>query len=369
MVENSGKEGRRNRLAAVAAGFTIVIVFVGLVAGASPPEPRLAPTTPRRLVSSAAEALLGRETVSGWVETRVDLGLPDVAEASSGGGPLSFAGDHRLRVWHSPRGLRITDVLPLAERSLVVGPDGAWTWDSEAFTARRLAGGEITEAAGGLGGLLGVLDPTALARASLKAISSTTSVKLGSATTVAGRAAYVLVLEPRSQATLVDRVEIAIDGDARVPLAFEVYGDGLSRPSISARFESVSFERIPESIFEFSPPPGAEVETGPPGWAHGDERGRSQDHFGGPRKPHEGRRSGFDGAKVFGTGWASVVAFPLPDKESSDRAGGGLPSLEAFTPFSGPLFTADLVETSSQRWLVVGAVPLEKLQSVGGRLE
>jgi hypothetical protein len=360
MAERRGWQRRPARYVAAGVCLATVMALAGFVAASGAPEPDVPKTTPHRLVASVAEALVARRPLSGWVVTYLDLGLPAIPQAPSGEGALSFAGDHRLRVWQSPVGLRVTDVLPLGERALIVGPNGAWTWDSESFSARRLAGPAVTSAMEDLGGLLNLLDPVALARTALRQVSSSTKVDLAPPARVAGRDAYVLVLRPRSEATLVDRVAVSIDERTRLPLAVEVFGDGRARPSISARFESVSYEPVPRALFEFSPPPEATIR-------------RSSHHYG-PGEGPPGRDRAFwpEDARVFGAGWASVLAIPLPDASSAAELGRqdptGLPSPEALTPFSGPLFSADIVEVSSRRWLLVGAVPLERLERAGSRI-
>lgn len=345
------------RYVAVGVGLAAVIALAGFVAASGPPEPDVPKTTPRRLVAAVAEALAARRPLSGWVATHVDLGLPALPQGASEG-PLSFAGDHRLRVWQSPAGLRIADVLPLSERVLVVGPSGAWTWDSESFRARRLADPVVTSAAQDLGGMLSQLDPTALAGYSLRLVSPSTEVGLGSPARVAGRDAHVLILRPRSDATLVDRVAVSIDERTRVPLAVEVFGSGLTRPSLSAEFESVSYKPVAREMFEFSPPPGAIVEKSS-GHARSGQR----------HPPHSGAFR-WGQARVFGSGWASVLAIPLPTSPSDEpgESSKQLPLPASVTPFSGPLFSADIVEASSRRWLLVGAVPPERLQRARSRL-
>ena len=69
-------------------------------------------------------------------------------------------------------------------------------------------------------------DPLTLARRALAAASPTTSVGMGTAVRVAGRAAYVLVLTPKDATTLVGRVEVAVDATTHVPLATAVFAKG-----------------------------------------------------------------------------------------------------------------------------------------------
>jgi hypothetical protein len=77
---------------------------------------------------------------------------------------------------------------------------------------------------------------------------------------VAGRAAYNLVLEPRTDATLVGNVAIAVDGETGMPLSVQVTARGADPPSFRAGFTSLSLEAPDDSLFTFVPPPGSTVE-------------------------------------------------------------------------------------------------------------
>ena len=57
---------------------------------------------------------------------------------------------------------------------------------------------------------------------------------------VAGRAAYNLVLTPKSEATLVDSVAIAVDGESGLPLGVELKARGQSEPAFSVAFTSLN---------------------------------------------------------------------------------------------------------------------------------
>src|SRR5439155_18457066 len=82
---------------------------------------------------------------------------------------------------------------------------------------------------------------------------------VGGTARVAGRAAYVLVVEPRTSATLVGRIEVSIDAESHLPLRVAVFARGAGAPAISAGFTAVGFGPIPPRTFAFSPPPGATV--------------------------------------------------------------------------------------------------------------
>jgi hypothetical protein len=226
-------------------------------------------------------------------------------------------------------------------------------WDFGSLTAWHL-GPYPARAADGLHRGLGLLDPEQLATGFLSAISSTTAVSVGQAQRVAGRAAYTLILEPRTSATLVGSIRIALDAVRFVPLSVGVYPRGWVSPALSVAFTSVGFGTIPASTFAFSPPPGARVVE--LGNAAG-ERGH--------QPPNGKERASLDGfpLRTFGTGWATVVAVRTPP---SSRQGGGYngADLRSLLPFSGPLLSVRLVDRGDHGWLVYGAVPQRALAAL-----
>jgi outer membrane lipoprotein-sorting protein len=309
--------------------------------------------------------------VSGSIATHVDLGLPslpDEGPAATGGIAQLFSsvsGDHRVRLWMSRDGLRVAELLPFSELSFVASRTDAWAWDSSAFTAYHLGPyPRVTDRAGsGHGDALGpahLLDPMDLARRSLLALSPTTRVFVGGTARVAGRAAYVLVVEPRTSATLVGRIEVSIDAQLHVPLRVAVFARGAGGPALSAGFTAVGFDPIPPGTFRFSPPDGAKVVRAPAvlrGSAHSvpinpsaREAGESPDEY----------------YRAFGSGWAAVFALRTPPIQSSARAGGL--DLRSLLPYSGPLLSIRLIERGDHDWLVYGLVAQRRLVGVAANL-
>jgi hypothetical protein len=138
---------RSARLRGVVVLVTAAMVLGGfaVVSGRASSAPSLADVSARQLLSRAIHALSGDPTISGNVATHIDLGLPDLPDegAAAATGPAatlisSLSGDHRLRVWHSPDGARVSDLLPVAERSIIVSRTDAWLWDSAQMTAVHL---------------------------------------------------------------------------------------------------------------------------------------------------------------------------------------------------------------------------------------
>src|SRR6266542_5007137 len=332
-------------LAVVASGIT-----AGLAARASTPS--LPSITPERLIASSLRALNADGPVSGQLLAHVDLGLPSLPDegprAQGGLASLFDAvnGDHRVRLWSSGDGYRVAELLPGAEISLTVRRTGrsaeAWAWDSRSFVATHL--GPFTPPVRP-DSPVGMLDLLQVARQGLANISSTTRITLGPNARVAGLAVYVLRIEPRTAQTLVDRIEVGIDAETRLPLSVAVFARGAGKPALSLGCTSVGFGSIDPAVYRFTPPPGAAV-----------HQIRAPAGFPMPEvSPYVTASDETPGeyVRTFGRGWATVLAYRIPQLPT-DAAGVDLRSL---LPFGGPLFSAALAERGDHGWLLVGAVP------------
>jgi hypothetical protein len=347
----------RSRWLSIAVGTALLLSGIGLAAARAASSPHLATISPQALLATVLRADGRNGPISGSVTARINLGFPEIPDQFAGAaqGPLAIlsylSGTHRLRVWHSADGLRVADLLPVAERSLFVSRTDAWAWDSATFTAYHLG----PFPASGHESPLGLVDPDALARRSLEALDPTTAVRLGTPLRIAGRDAYVLVLTPRTPETLVGSIQIGIDAARRVPLSVSVYPRGKGAPAISTAYSSVSFATIDPSIYRFVPPKDAKVERPYVGTGTGGPEPKSQLFAGFQAQP----------PRVFGAGWATIVAVRTPAMkellQASDQAG----QIAALLPYSGPLFSARLVDRGDHAWLVAGFVP----QSALARLE
>src|SRR5690242_816172 len=102
----------------------VLLVSTAALAGAARSSPQLAPVSAERLVANVIRALSADPPVSGAVKAHLDLGFPDLPDEgpAQATGPAAIlaalGGDHRLRIWHSRDGARISDLLPTAERSI-----------------------------------------------------------------------------------------------------------------------------------------------------------------------------------------------------------------------------------------------------------
>ncbi|MFN2544098.1 MAG: outer membrane lipoprotein carrier protein LolA [Actinomycetota bacterium] len=352
---------RRKGTAALAALVVATASITTVLATRSTAAPNLPPISATRLVSEAIAAVERNGPVHGDASVHIDLGLPSLPSSGYGPqtGPLSvlaeLAGDHSLRVWKSPDGVRIADLLPAAERAVFATAGDLWLWNSTQMTAVH-----VLPPAGGTGPTDGPaprLDPSSLAARALDAITPTTAVSVGTARMVAGRPAYALVLEPRTDETLVGQVEVDVDADTFTPLRLAVTPRGGTTPALESTYTSVSFDPIDPSVFEFTPAPGVHVkEIRLPG-----------------EHSHQGEAAmGWTGApptvRTFGEGWTSTVAIRLPTESAPHAGRQQLRDIEQLLPYSGPLLSVRMAERAGSTWILAGMVPQSALERVEQRL-
>src|SRR6266540_2526609 len=399
-------------LAAVLGAGILASGAIAAVAAQVSSPVRLAPIATDQLIASTLRAIADGRPISGHDSAHIDLGLPSLPTEglpNIPGGAAQFLtslnGNHSLRVWRSADGLRVSELLAMSERSLIVNRSAAWFWDFSSFTAY------VVHRPHGAGNHppLELADPLAIARHALESITPTTAVSVGRTATVAGRPVYVLALEPRTASTLVRRVEIDIDAAERLPLRVAVYARGRSAAPMSVSFTQASFAPISRATYQFSPPPGAKVRDITPrterGHASGGGFGSSSSTLRAPARTKSGvsRGSGEAGggggggfgsssstlpataplksplplkhplehdqssATVFGTGWASVIAIRTPAVSELRMQMAGF-DITQFLPFSGPLLSIRLVDRGDHGWLLYGLVPQSTLAAVENRL-
>ena len=85
------------------------------------------------------------------------------------------------------------------------------------------------------------LTPQQAAKQVLAAVGPTTTVRVDSNVTVAGQAAYALVLAPKDARSLVGQVQIDVDGSNGVPLRLQVFARGASSPAFQVGYTDIAF--------------------------------------------------------------------------------------------------------------------------------
>jgi outer membrane lipoprotein-sorting protein len=338
---------KRRATRPVAAATTVLALVLSAAAASCRSASELPPVSAASLIASTVHAIAHDRPMSGSIQLSVDLGFPQVVDLGSQSGPLGLlGGTHELKLWRSPDGLRISDLESTGERALFVSHGRAWAWDFESLTAYDL--GRIPSPSGSIFGLLGAGITADGVHEMLDEVSDSTRVGVSGETTVAGQPTYRLVIAPRQAGTLVGAVEIDIDARTRMPLGLSIFGRNQETAAISVRFSSVSFDSIDPSVFDFEPPPGAQV-----------------------------KRVGIEGGDIdrvlaltqslrtFGSGWTSVMAVRVPP-----IAQGGIASAFArgFLHFQGSLVSVAVAGRGDHAWVLVGTIPLARLESFESRL-
>ena len=345
-----------------------VLVAAGLIAGvgagvaAVNPRPSLPAISAPELVASTLAAITLDPPVSGQLLSHVDLGIPSlpahVPQSKEAQARLFEAlnGEHRIRYWNSPDGVRISELLPTAELSFIAertkSRAEAWAWDSRSYTAIHF--GPAPVPADPMMSPAGLFDPVKAVRETLSAISPTTRISLPAPERVAGRDAYVLRIEPRTTETLIGRIDVSIDAERRLPLRVAVFARGASKPTLSLEYTSIQFGSVDPGVYRFSPPPDATViqAHGPSAHPGGGAPAASEDSA--------------EYVRTFGQAWTIVIAYRLP--AGAVKAGDGQLDLRALLPFSGALFSARLVDRPEGPWLMLGAVPQSRLAALEPQL-
>ncbi|MVA75171.1 DUF2092 domain-containing protein [Auraticoccus sp. F435] len=324
----------------VAAG----AVTVPMVADADPGLPARTPQQVLELVATSTE-----DSFSGTVEQTSDLGLPDLSglgggEDGAGAAVELLTSSHTARVHvDGPERSRVQLLEQMSQRDLVRNGEDVWVYDSSEQTAVHTTlpeheGHEPAQPEG---------TPAELAEQLLAGVDETTEVTVSGTDTVAGRPVYQLRLDPRTDATLVDFATLAVDAGTGLPLEVRVHAVGQQAPAFVVGFTELDLDTPDASLFEFTPPPGAEV---------GEQE--LPDHDGrDPGELPEGPRP-----EVSGEGWATVVELPVGgDVAAADKSG----MLEQLTrPVEGgrALQTSlvSVLLTDDGR-VLAGAVPVEQL--------
>jgi outer membrane lipoprotein-sorting protein len=306
--------------------------------------------TPAQVLALAAGEKV--TTLSGTITQTSSLGLPELpttgSDATAGSALELLTGSHTARVFVSGSTKQRVQVLDsMAERDLVRNGSDVWLYDSKKKTAvhSTLAGRDAkapqTEGS--------IPTPDQLAAKLLSSVDSTTTVSLGNDLRVAGRAAYDLVLTPKSTDTLIGSVSIAVDSETGLPLSVDLFARSQKTPAVSVGFSKLDLGAPDASLFTFTPPAGAKVTEKAP-----------KADAARPTAPHS------DATKptVSGTGWDAIVAVPA-GKSTTGATSSPLFGKLTTTVAGGHLFHTSLVNVllTDDGRVFAGSVPVAKLQA------
>ena len=417
------------------------VIAAGVLAGSIPA--RAGNPLPEKTPAQVLVLLGGHTTttLSGTVAQTSELGLPELPSTAPSSGPASasgaasiaelLTGQHTARVFvDGPSKVRVQVVDRLAERDLIRRDSELWFYSSRDNSAAHLtlpsfardlplaepptAPTPPDQAPAPVPGLpkpelpapglplppipapdmpipvpmpeYSLPTPEDIATRLLAAVDSSTQVTVGPDVEVAGRAAYNLLLEPRTQGTLVGRVAIAVDGETGLPLRVAVTARDQAEPAFQVGFTSLSLAKPDDSLFTFVPPPGASVKElqlpvparpwpimsgfpGSPGMVVTPDTAAAEIHAGTgrPQMPSMERPS------VTGTGWETVIGFPAAPAGQGSMLSESLlkdPFLAqaAVVVPGGRLLSTTLVNVliTDDGRIFVGMVPAERLQAAAG---
>ncbi len=316
--------------------------------------------SPAQLLVDIQSAQL--DAASGTVVETADLGLPELPTV--GGGPAGgsadmtalLTGSHTLRVWYAgPDKTRVAMIGGLGESDVIHNGSDVWIWSSSKNEAQHA---KITPRSDQQPKALPSALPSTPQQAAdqlLAALDPTTKVSTADTLSVAGRACYDLVLQPKDTDSLIGSVHIAIDGQRHVPLQVQVFPKSSNKSAaFQIGFRQVSFAKPDDSVFQFTPPAGVKV-----------TEGLSTPDTTNTEPKTEPKNA------VIGTGWTSVLAARVDSASAAagDKSGGTLQTLLKTLPqvsgawgsgrlLSGTLFSALLTDDGR---VLVGAVAPQRL--------
>ena len=351
---------------AVPAGALVITggILAGSLISVAQAAPGLPAKTPAQLLAEVADSTT--PSLTGTVVETASFGLPALPATAN---PTSLSslltGSHTIRVWYaSSQHFRLAAPQSLSESDVIRDGRTAWLWQSTLnkvtkFTLPAHAAEKDTVPKQ-------PLTPQQAARQVLAAVGPTTTVSVSSNVTVAGQAAYALVLAPKDARSLVGQVQIDIDGRHGVPLRLRVYARGASSPAFQVGYTEIHFVAPAPADLTFTPPPGASVSQ--VNLAAGE----------GPAKKH-----GMSGVTTIGSGWLTVLELPssalMPDGQPGADAGSAdarvlRALLGSATPVHGAWGSGRLLRTSLVSVLItdsgsayIGAVQPAVLYEAAGK--
>src|SRR5580693_8221528 len=277
---------------AVPAGALVITggVIAGSLISVAQAAPGLPARTPAQLLAEVADS--AAPPLTGTVVETASFGLPALPAT---GNPTSLSslltGSHTIRVWYSsPDHFRLAVPESLSESDVIRDGSTAWLWQSTLNQVTKFTlPAHSTQAVPKQ-----PLTPQQAAQQVLAAVGPTTTVSVASNVTVAGQAAYGLVLAPKDARSLVGQVQIDVDGSNGVPLRLQVFARGASSPAFQVGYTAIAFVKPAAADLSFTPPPGATVT----------QVNLSDSH------PGASMSHGTPDVTTIGSGWLTVLKLP-----------------------------------------------------------
>ena len=254
---------------AIVALLVVTGVTVGLVEARAQGEPHLAAITSAQLLANVAQHAGDVSAVSGDVTWKNDvLGLSMLSFGGQGsGGFTALLSGGSGRIWVQGGKARFEIQGAIGDTTVVADSTSVWVYTSSGNAATEYtlpAGSKATQGAEPSGSTqssqTAVTDPVAAIESFVQKLAPDATLAVGDQVTVAGQSCYVLSLIPKATNTVFGSVQVAIDSKTYLPLKLDVYAKGAVKPVLTAGFTSVSYSKLADSTFAFTPPPTAKVE-------------------------------------------------------------------------------------------------------------
>jgi outer membrane lipoprotein-sorting protein len=300
------------------ARWTVPVIGVAatgaVIAGVTVPSAQAVPALPAK-TSAQLLALVGSQQkvppLTGTVVETTSLGLPQLPQT---GNPTSLSslltGSHTVKVyWRDAQHFRLAVPQSMSETDIIRNGSTAWLWESSRNTVtkynaagdgKKNAAEKKAAASGKQPDISKVpLTPQQAANQILAAVGKTTVVNTRDNVTIAGEAAYQLVLAPKDHSSTIGSIVIGIDGKTGVPLSVQVIPAGATAPAFQVGFTSISYTAPAATNFTFTPPSGATVTT------PGDKSAKGAAVQAAPADSQS--------VGTYGSGWLSVAELPESD--------------------------------------------------------
>lgn len=282
-------------------------------------EPTLPPRTADEIIANVLSA--DPVAFSGEVSQSMNLGLPTLPGQS--GVDLTnpeaiwslASGTNTWRLWYDgEHSYRVAILRGQAESDLISNGSVLWVWSSQSQTAVRT---DLPSAPAEPGDHpVPATSPQQVAQELLREIEQYSTVATDANVRVAGRAAYELVVTPTDSQTRVAQARIAVDAETSLPLRLQVFSTTSADPAIEIAFTKINFAVPNASVFEFTPPPGAEVIEGPKHELGADAPQSPADEVAVPEQPGEVVPADQRPTSI-GEGWSQVVVTPAFEQASN----------------------------------------------------
>lgn len=362
----------------------VIVAFAVSASVSANAQANLEPKTPQQLIEMIDSSKL--TDFSGTTRTTVNLGIPqlpdlggtakmhkpDVApETSNESGTTpspeanllsvlsAISGTHEARIFiDGPDKARVQVMDSMDEQDFIRNGKTIWKYDSSDKTVVK----------GTLPGTTSMKipertatppTPAELTDSLLEMMGPHTEMNVREGTRVAGRDAYTLELVPRSDDSLVAKVNIGVDAQTGTPLQIVVEAVDQQPPAVSMGFTSFTPETPDAKLFEFTPPAGAHISEAK---IPHETKPQLKGHKNSTDQP---KNTQSPGDAVHGTGWESVVIIEAKDVPKE------LGSNDLLNQLATPVTGGKLLHTSLLNVLltddgrmVIGPVSIDRLQTV-----